>query len=85
MKKVPLRRCMACNEQREKKDLIRIVRTSENTIEIDLTNKKSGRGAYICKNEECLNKVIKSKRFERVLEVKIEPEFYDELRGVING
>ncbi len=85
MKKVPLRRCMACNEQREKKDLIRIVRTSENTIEIDLTNKKSGRGAYICKNEECLNKVIKSKRFERVLEVKIEPEFYEELRGVING
>ena len=85
MKKQPLRRCISCNEQKEKKDLLRIVRTVEGNIEIDLTGKKNGRGAYICKNEDCLNKLIKSKRLERTLEIPVQNEFYEEIRSTING
>ena len=85
MKKQPLRRCISCNEQNEKNDLLRIVRTVEGNIEIDLTGKKNGRGAYICKNENCLNKLIKSKRLERILEIPVQNEFYEEIRSTING
>ena len=84
-KKKPLRRCISCNEQKEKNDLLRIVRTVEGNIEIDLTGKKNGRGAYICKNENCLNKLIKSKRLERILEIPVQNEFYEEIRSTING
>lgn len=85
MKKQPLRRCISCNEQKEKNDLLRIVRTVEGNIEIDLTGKKNGRGAYICKDENCLNKLIKSKRLERILEIPVQNEFYEEIRSTING
>lgn len=84
-KYVPLRRCMACNEQKEKKDLIRIVKSKDGKIEIDLTGKKNGRGAYICKKEDCLNKIKKTKRLERVLDIDIEEDFYESIRGVIIG
>ena len=84
-KKAPARRCVACNEQKDKKELLRIVRTPEKQLEIDLTGKKNGRGAYICKNEECLNKVIKSKRLEKNLDVSIDNNFYEEIRRVIIG
>ena len=73
-KKQPARRCIACNEQKDKKELLRIVKTPEGNIEIDITGKKNGRGAYICKSEECLNKVIKSKRLERSFEKEISNE-----------
>ena len=82
-KKKPMRRCMGCNEAKEKKELLRIVKTPEGKIEIDFTGKKNGRGAYICKSEECLSKVIKSKRLARVLEQEISPEIYESLRGVV--
>lgn len=82
-KKQPARRCIACNEQKDKKDLLRIVRTPEGNIEIDLTGKKNGRGAYICKSEECLKKVIKSKKLERSFEKEISLELYENIRGVI--
>lgn len=82
-KKKPLRTCMACNEQKEKKELLRIVKSKEGIIEPDLTGKKNGRGAYICKNEECLNKIIKSKRLERIFEKEISLELYESIRGVI--
>ena len=82
-KKKPARTCMACNEQKEKQELLRIVKSKEGIVEIDLTGKKSGRGAYICKNEECLDKVIKSKRLERVFEKEISAELYENIRGVI--
>lgn len=82
-KKQPARRCIACNEQKEKRDLLRIVRTPEGTIEIDLTGKKNGRGAYICKSEECLKKVIKSKKLERTFEKEISEDLYESIRGVI--
>ena len=83
IKKQPERRCIACNEKVEKKQLLRIVRTPEKNIEIDLTGKKNGRGAYICKKEECLNKAIKTKRFERTFEIEIDKQIYDDIRGVI--
>ena len=82
-KKKPERRCISCNEKREKNELLRIVRTPEKNIEIDLTGKKNGRGAYICKSEDCLNKIIKSKKLERSFEIEINPDFYEEIRGVI--
>ena len=83
LKKKPARRCMACNEQKEKNELLRIVRTPEGNVEIDLTGKKNGRGAYICKSEECLKKIVKSKKLERIFEKEISQEFYDSIRGVI--
>lgn len=84
-KKKPLRRCMGCNNSKEKNELLRIVKSQDGTIELDLTGKKNGRGAYICKSEECLNKVIKSKRLERVFEKTIDEDVYESLRGVIIG
>ena len=84
-KKKPARTCVACAEQKDKKELLRIVRTPEGNIEADLTGKKNGRGAYICKSEECLNKAIKTKKLERVFEREISPELYESIRGVIIG
>lgn len=84
MKKIPQRSCMGCNQKKDKKDLIRIVKNKEGLINIDKTGKLEGRGAYICDSIECLEKVIKSKRLERVLETKIDNEIYDKLRGVIS-
>lgn len=83
MKKVPLRTCMGCNEKKSKKELVRIVKNKDGKIFIDKTGKLDGRGAYICNSPECLEKVIKSKRFEKVLESGISEEVYNNLRGVI--
>ena len=74
MKSIPQRTCMGCNEKKDKKDLIRIVKTDKNEINIDKTGKQEGRGAYICNNEQCLEKVIKTKRLERSLDIKISEE-----------
>ncbi len=82
-KKKPARTCMGCNETKEKSELFRIVKSKEGILEIDLTGKKEGRGAYICKNEKCLDKVIKSKRLARVLKQEISQEIYENLRGVM--
>ena len=76
---------MGCNEKKDKNQLIRIVKSKDNEISIDRTGKMEGRGAYICDNEKCLEKVIKSKRLERVLETNISNEIYESLRGVILG
>ncbi len=83
MKKQPQRTCMGCNQKKDKKDLIRIVKNKDNEISVDRTGKKEGRGAYICDDVNCLEKVIKSKRLERVLEIPISKEIYESLRGVI--
>ena len=83
MKKIPLRTCMGCNEKKPKKELVRIVKNKDGEIFIDRIGKADGRGAYICDSIECLEKVIKSKRLERVLEIQIPEEVYNKLRGVI--
>ena len=85
MKKIVQRTCIGCNEKKDKKELIRIVRNKEGKVQIDKTGKMQGRGAYICLKIECLDKAIKTKRFERALEVKPGQEIYDNLRGVIIG
>jgi len=85
MKKMPQRTCIGCNEKKDKKDLIRIVKNKENEINIDRTGKMPGRGAYMCDNIECLNKAIKSKRLERTFEMSIANEIYEDLRGVMIG
>ncbi len=83
MKKIPQRTCMGCSTKKNKTDLIRIVRSKENEINIDKTGKMQGRGAYICNNIDCLERVIRSKRLEKVLETKITEDIYNKLRGVI--
>jgi predicted RNA-binding protein YlxR (DUF448 family) len=71
---------MACQAKKDKRELVRIVRSPEGEISVDITGKKPGRGAYICPNLECLNKVIKSKRLERSLETTISQEIYESLK-----
>lgn len=83
MKKIPQRTCMGCRDKKEKKELIRIVKNKENQINIDETGKKEGRGAYLCRDIKCLERVIKSKRLERVFDTKISDEINEKLRGVI--
>ena len=85
MKSIPQRTCMGCNEKKDKKELIRIVKNNQNEINIDKTGKLEGRGAYICDDIKCLEKVLKSKRLEKVFEMKISEEIYENLRGVILG
>ena len=76
---------MGSNVKKDKNQLIRIVKNKENEINIDRTGKMEGRGAYICDDIKCLEKVIKSKRLERVLDINISDEIYESLRGVILG
>ncbi len=83
MKRQPQRTCMGCNEKKNKIELIRIVKNKENQIHIDETGKMEGRGAYLCEDIKCLEKVIKSKRLEKILDIKISDEIYENLRGVI--
>ncbi len=83
MKKVPLRTCMGCNSKKTKKELIRIVKDKQNNVSLDRTGKMEGRGAYICDEIKCLEKVIKSKRLEKVLDIAISEQTYNELRSVI--
>ena len=83
MKNIPQRTCLGCNEKKDKQSLIRIVRDKEGKIFIDKTGKQDGRGAYLCDNIECLEKIIKTKRLEKMLKIKIDDNIYEELRGVI--
>ena len=83
MKKIPQRSCMGCNEKKDKNQLIRIVKNKSGIISVDKTGKLEGRGAYICDSTECLDKVIKTKRLERIFEMKIDDEIYNNIRGVI--
>lgn len=78
-RKIPLRKCVACQEMKPKKELIRVVRTPEGQILIDLTGKKSGRGAYLCGQGACFKLAKKSKAFDRALKQNVSPEIYDQL------
>lgn len=83
MKSLPQRTCIGCNEKKNKKDLIRVVRNKDGEITIDKTGRANGRGAYLCDCMECLEKAIKNKRLEKSFEMKIENEIYEKLRGVM--
>ena len=85
VKKIPLRMCTGCMEMKPKKELIRVVKSPEGEVSVDLTGKKSGRGAYVCKNTECLEKAFKTKRLSRNLDVVIDEEIYNRLRNEIEN
>lgn len=78
-KKIPLRKCIGCNEMKDKRELIRVVRTTEGEITIDFKGKTNGRGAYVCRNKNCLEKACKNKGLERAFNIKIPLEVYDSL------
>jgi len=79
-KKVPLRRCAGCSEQKSKKELVRVVRTPEGKILLDDTGKANGRGVYLCPKKACLQKAQKARRLERSLNVEIPQEVWEELK-----
>ncbi len=73
-KKIPLRKCVGCGEMKEKKEMIRVLKTPEDEIILDTTGRANGRGAYLCNNPECLKKAIKNKGLERSLKSHIPEE-----------
>lgn len=79
MKKIPLRQCIGCGEMKSKKEMIRVLKTTEDEIVIDATGRKNGRGAYICPSTECFKKAVKSKGLERSLKMAIPREVYEAL------
>lgn len=85
VKKIPQRQCIGCGEMKNKKEMIRVIKTPEDIIMLDATGKKNGRGAYLCKSEECFVKAMKSKGLERSLKVNIPGEVYVELKKELNG
>lgn len=78
-RKIPMRMCLGCNEMKPKKELIRVVKSAEGEISLDLTGRKPGRGAYICKSLECFTKARKARRFEKSFSCKIDDEIYDSM------
>ncbi len=80
-KKTPQRRCVGCNIMKDKKELIRVVRSATGEVTIDKIGKKPGRGAYVCPDAECVSKAVKEKRLEKALEVAIDKEIYEKLLG----
>ena len=84
-KKIPQRQCMGCRERREKRQMIRVVRTPEGGVTLDFGGKMNGRGAYICPNPECLKKALRSKALDRSLEVTIPEEVIVRLEKEMEG
>lgn len=82
-RKTPMRMCVGCREMKEKRQLLRVVRTPEDEILIDFTGKKSGRGAYVCQEESCLMRAIKQRQLDRALERSISPEITEQLKRQI--
>lgn len=83
-KKTPLRQCVGCGEMKGKRDMIRVLKTAEDQICLDATGKKNGRGAYICRSRECLQKARKNKGLERSFKMSIPNEVYDTLEEELN-
>lgn len=85
MKKIPMRRCLATNESFPKKEMLRIVRTPEKEVKVDLTGKLNGKGAYLSKTIEALDIAKKKNLLGRALEIEIPDSIYDEIKDIING
>lgn len=83
IKKIPMRKCIGCGENKPKSSLIRIVKNKDDEIFLDKTGKKNGRGAYLCFDENCLEKAIKSKAINRAFEMEISNETINELKQSI--
>lgn len=78
-KKIPLRKCTGCGEMKPKKELVRVVKTPDGEVLMDLTGRVNGRGAYICPDAQCLKIARKSKRIERSFQMQIPDEIYDKM------
>ena len=85
MKNIPQRTCTVCRAQKNKNELLRIVKNKENIIKVDEKGKEPGRGAYICLNMECFEKAKKTKKLEKALDIKISDEIYDEIKNIIES
>lgn len=85
VKKIPERKCMGCMSSFPKPELVRIVKTKEGEISLDVTGKKSGRGAYICKSTDCLKKAVKAHRLEKCFECDIPEEVYTSLEEAMKN
>ncbi|MBO4562967.1 MAG: YlxR family protein [Clostridia bacterium] len=82
-KKIPMRMCVGCRTMKEKRSLVRVVRTAEGEAKVDPTGKMNGRGAYVCPNAECLRKAVKSRALDRALEVTVSPEVMERLASEV--
>ena len=83
-KKIPMRMCVGCGEMKPKKEMMRVVRTPEDTFILDVTGKKNGRGAYLCKNANCLEKAVRNKGLERSFQMRIPEEIMESLTKEFN-
>lgn len=84
-KKIPMRMCLGCGGMKPKRELIRVVKSKDGEISLDLTGRKSGRGAYICKDIECFKKARKARRFEKTFSCQISDEIYDCMEGELEN
>lgn len=78
-KKIPMRQCVGCGEMKSKKEMMRVLRCGDGSIVLDATGRKNGRGAYLCRNRDCLAKAIKSKGLDRSFKMSIPREIYENL------
>ena len=85
VKKIPQRQCVGCREMKNKKELIRVVKSPAGEISLDFAGRKPGRGAYVCRSADCLRRARKSKALERAFEMQIPPEVYDALESELRG
>ena len=85
MKKIPERTCVITKEKTLKKDLLRVVRDKDGNVSVDLTGKANGRGAYLKKDIEVIDKAEKTKALDRILEVEIPASIYEEMRNIVNN
>lgn len=85
VRKVPMRKCIGCQEMKSKKEMMRILKTAEEEIILDTTGKKNGRGAYLCFSKECFEKAVKNKGLERSLKTSIPQSVYESLKREIEN
>lgn len=76
---IPMRKCTGCNEMKPKKELVRVVRSPEGEVSLDLTGKKPGRGAYVCRDASCLSKARKARRLEKAFSCEIPDDVYERM------
>ena len=85
VRKIPQRQCVGCREMKDKKSLLRVVKSPEGQVSLDFGGKKPGRGAYVCHDVECLKKARKSRALERAFETAIPAEVYDAMEAELRG
>mgnify|MGYP002801836777 FL=1 len=85
VKKVPLRKCIGCGEMKNKKEMMRVIRTPENQVTLDVTGKKNGRGAYLCFSSDCLAKAMKNRGLERSLKIAVDREVFESLERELDA